>query len=488
MRIEQARAALEPRNAWQAMDLGLAFWRDGWRALLAVWLAFTLVPLVVLLVLFSERPWLAGLLFWWLKPLWDRPLLEYQARALFGEYPGVRQLLREFPRYGLPGLVELLSWRRFSPWRSFHLPVFQLEQAGPRHLSRRLRRLHQPPSSRAGVLTIVMLHLEQAFTLALVILLYMLLPWQFNVAWDAWILYAAEQWLSVAAWYLAMTLIEPLYVCCGFALYLNQRGRMEAWDLEPGLRRIGQRRAGRTGRTGMAPVMLLALPLLALLPLEAQAASEPEKAWRDDAARVLAQPEFMPMTEQRRWRLREAPDREDNGNGGWQRALEWFLERERREPAATPDLSALRPLVILAVALALLWLFWRLGHRLELPERGKTDRIRSVVLRTEPGRRTPALPRNLTAAVEAALAADNPRAALGLLYRATLERLDHDHDRPLAPGATEQECLRHHNDELLAQLARTWMATAWAHRGVTTEEIRALLAQWQERFAQGAHS
>ena len=477
MRIEQAQARLEPRDAWQAMDLGLAFWRHNWRPLLAIWLVFTLLPLAALLVVFLDRPWLAGLLFWWLKPLWDRPLLEYQARALFGEYPDAMQLLREFPRYGTRGLVELLSWRRVSPWRSFHLPVFQLEQVARNRVSERLRRLHFPPSPRAGVLTIVMLHFEQAFTLALVILLYTLLPWQFNVAWDDWLLFAAEEWLSVVAWYLAMTLLEPLYVCCGFALYLNQRGRLEAWDLEPGMRRIARR------RTGVVPALLLVLPLLALTPQHVEATEEEDRAWRDNAARILAEPDFMPMSEQRRWQLRRDPEEEEE-DGWWNRLLEWLLEREAREPTAPPDLSALRPLAMLLAGLALFWLLWRIRHRLKLPERDGPRQARVLHVHEEPPRHGPELPDDLEAAVEAALENGDHRRALALLYRATLARLEPE-GQP-RPAATEQECLQQYPDAFLAQLARTWMATAWAHHSVTPEEIRALLARWQQRFAGGA--
>ena len=42
---------------------------------------------------------------------------------------------------------------------------------------------------------------------------------------------------SFAANVIAVLLIEPFYVAAGFAMYLNRRAELEAWDIEQEFRR-----------------------------------------------------------------------------------------------------------------------------------------------------------------------------------------------------------------------------------------------------------
>ena len=83
MELRNLQARLTPRGPWQAMDLGTRMLRACWRPLLLTWLVFTAVPFAVLVVwLGAEHFYWALFLFWWLKPLWERPLLAFCARAV----------------------------------------------------------------------------------------------------------------------------------------------------------------------------------------------------------------------------------------------------------------------------------------------------------------------------------------------------------------------------------------------------------------------
>jgi uncharacterized membrane protein len=44
--------------------------------------------------------------------------------------------------------------------------------------------------------------------------------------------------LSLLFMFLIISIIEPLYVAAGFALYLNRRTHLEGWDIELIFRRI----------------------------------------------------------------------------------------------------------------------------------------------------------------------------------------------------------------------------------------------------------
>lgn len=491
MELRNLQARLTPRGPWQAMDLGTRMLRAWWRPLLLTWLVFTAVPFMVIFFwLGAEHYYWALFVFWWLKPLWEQPLLAFCSRALFGEYPGPLTLAREFPRYGFRGLFGLLTFRRFSPSRSFNLPVFQLEGSRGEARNRRLAVLHRPPSNRSGMLTILMLHIEQGLTLGMLLLLYFLAPWQFNLELSAWLMQqeVTHQWLQAVSWYLVLTLIEPLYVACGFALYLNRRSWLEGWDLELGLRHIGERRR-RTG-TGLAAALVLALPLLASVPAEAQETETRNP--QEEAIEIVAGPDFMPLEHRIGWRER---DWVDSGENNWLEEFlkEWLSSREAGEPQGPnpwPARIVQGALWGLAAALVL-WTLWHYRHWLPRFKRrrrrpgGPATHVAGLDIRPE------SLPDDIGAAVRDHLGAGETRAALALLYRASLSRLVHAYALPVHPGTTENECLtllraRRPEERLLAfmgKLTRLWTATAWAHQPADRDEIEACLDDWNTVFA-----
>ena len=90
MRIEGMSVALRQRTPWEAMDLGMALARRHAAAAWQPWLALS-VPVLLLanaLAWSLDRLWLAPLLMWWCKPVFERATLYVLSRAVFGEAPG----------------------------------------------------------------------------------------------------------------------------------------------------------------------------------------------------------------------------------------------------------------------------------------------------------------------------------------------------------------------------------------------------------------
>ena len=52
----------------------------------------------------------------------------------------------------------------------------------------------------------------------------------------------AGLWLYTLCWYFAMVLVMPFHTMAGFALYLNRRIELEAWDIEITFRNLAQRK------------------------------------------------------------------------------------------------------------------------------------------------------------------------------------------------------------------------------------------------------
>lgn len=268
MRLTDASVAIRPRSAWEALDLGILLAHRHARLLMGSWALLTLPLFAVLSLLLWQHPTLAILIFWWLKPAFERLPLYILSHALFGDTPTLRQALRAYPALLRKQLPASLLWRRFSPTRSFDLPVLQLEGLAGEPRSQRLIVLSQRNAGGATWLTVVGVHLEMALWAGFAMLLYLLIPAQNEIDWNWQSLLDPEagEWLwlehlSNLLYVLVLVVWEPIYVACGFTLYLNRRTELEAWDIELVFRRLRQR------LVGSAYVLLLGLTAsLAWLP------------------------------------------------------------------------------------------------------------------------------------------------------------------------------------------------------------------------------
>lgn len=525
MRLDDLTIALRPRAAWEATDLGTALVRTHARRIWAAWVIVTLPVFVALNVAagLAHVAWLAALLLWWLKPVFDRIVLFVLSRAVFGEAPRLRETLRAQRTWGWRAIAPWLLWRRFHPGRAMLLAVDLLEGVHGAQRGERVRVLGRGGGSPSVMLTFVCANLEGMLSVSIVLLGLMFVPVEFlsesaRALWQtlienppAW----AQVLLNACGW-IAMTIVEPFYVGAGFGLYLNRRMQLEGWDIELAFRRIAARLS-----PGWAAAAVLALALVALqAPLHAaepSAASPPPSAqattptgtddddvrkettlpelfggdYRDDGAEfeaavreAYAGDDLSPKTRAWVWKRRN-PDVEDpakqNEFPAWMR---WFGNGIGL--LARYGLWILVALVLgLLVANVRRWLPW-ISDR--VAGMRALDEVRAVAIAP-----LEALPDDVPAAARSLLQQGRTRAALALLYRASLERLSDALGTPLPPGATESECLRHARSlgdarhlDLFARVVRGWQAAAYAQRTPSTREIEALLAAWNVHAPEAA--
>jgi len=236
---------LRPRSQAEACDLGLALVRGHARSIWRCYTPLLLAVAVLALCTVDTYGWLPMLIVFWLKPWLDRALLFVMSRAVFGEATQWGDLWRA-RRQVLGGqLLRTLLWRRFSPWRAYTQPIEQLE--GQRGGDRRKRAKLMLNANRgaATALQTAFTHAEAVLTYGLVALLWWFAPENSNATvWDWFVnpdAHAAGQLglnLVLALGYVAVVLfLEPFYVAAGFAMYLNRRVVLEAWDIEQEFRR-----------------------------------------------------------------------------------------------------------------------------------------------------------------------------------------------------------------------------------------------------------
>jgi len=471
------------------------------------WFALTL-PIFLLanaLAFTIDKIWLATLLIWWLKPLFDRVPLYVLSRAVFGTVPSVRQTLRAPELWSGWPLFAWLTWRRLHPSRSLLLPVDMLEGLRGPARGARASVLQRAISSQAMGLILAFSSFESVLAMSVWVLGLMFVPVEFlsesaRAVWatffenpPAW----AQLVFNLVLW-LSMSLTEPFYVGAGFALYLNRRTQLEAWDVELVFRRLAERVLQSVPN---AAGLLLAALLLgtSLVPGVAYAAPEKDnaktatvtprefvgEAWQahDDrfaksVDHAYQDPLLAPKTTITRWvRKNPTKDKPDEATPAWLKVFASII-------------GFLMEYGLWLIAAALLaYVLWKMPHWLPWVKQQIRKQVEDSEILEEAVPNEESLPDDVPHAVRDLWDGDHRREALALLYRASVERVAAQLGTPFPPGATEAECLRRarklNRSEVQAQfdlVVRTWQRAAYAWRFPEPSEFDALLQGWSQKF------
>lgn len=507
MRIDDLQVALRPRQGWEAAELGMALVRRHAAVVWPVWLALVLPVAVLLNTLLwqTDQLWLAGLLLWWLKPVFERSVLYVISRGVFGQQVSVGQALRAQWGFAAAPLAAHLLWRRLSPARSLLMPVDMLEGGSAALRRQRRHSLLGSEFGMAALVTWLMLHFELVLVVGLMALGAMMVPLEMlgDTARAIWENLRQGQDRSAMLVFnglslLAMSVIGPLYVGAGFGIYLDARTRREAWDVELGLRRLGERlRARAPRRSGL----VLSGLLTALLWLPA---SPPAQA---QAAPVPAQPTATtPPPPAAQW-SRAVEQAYHHDALGKQRTLtRWRWGEPKQKNTATlaspPQMpswlrmivellamlsSGLLWVLVAALVLALLltarrWLPW-------LPWlRGGASKHQPAAVEHSALSLPEGLPRDVAGQAAQLWAQGRGRQALALLYRASVEAMSRLSGQQLPAGATEAYCLRAasalpqgEQRSLFAAVVSAWQQAAYAGRLPDDQRFEHLLAQMRQQ-------
>ena len=514
MRLEQMTVHLRARSAWEAVELGFALVRQHAAAIWKPWVLVT-VPVLVLLNVIGwaiDTVWLAGLLMWWLKPVFDRIPLFVISRATFGATPGVRETLSAQLHWGWKPLLYYLSWRRLSPARSLFMPIELLEGGQGAQLRERRRVLGGAVYGNAALLTLVCLYFQVALTVGCVFLILMFVPFDYlpEAMRAGWALVTEQPpwWTQVGfnifVW-LAMTVVEPFFVGGGFGLYLNRRTQIEAWDVEIAFRKLRARLVATAAPFALMLALLGAgLPAVRAQERETPPAPRAHDSTQQDTSTPPTLPIVFGDARVDDAAFRKAVDEAyaDPLLNSKRTQVTWEKRNKAKpDPSKPADLAWLAGfgvvfafiaewglwMVVALLVLALLatmrhWLPWMrgaLGRRTPLP----VDVESEALLIPEP------LPDNVPAAARRLWSQGKPRHALALLYRASVESMAQRADVSLPPGATESECLRAsrrmpdaEDRNLFARMVRVWQYAAYAQQLPAQDDFETLVSNLQQRY------
>jgi hypothetical protein len=240
MQVDALAVRLRPRTPTEASDLGVRLCQHAAGSVFPCYLLVAVPVLALALSSFEIASWLPGLVIWWSKPWLDRTILFVLSRAAFGQRTTVGDLWRAQREVWWRQLLFTLTIRRLSLWRSLTQPVYQLEGLSIFRAGARVRQIRQKTAGAAFMMTHAFSMAETAVFCSLLSLMFWLAP--HGMAPDFTQLLSGEgsAFLTVTlpiSLAFAVLIVEPFYVAAGFAMYLNRRADLEAWDIEQEFRR-----------------------------------------------------------------------------------------------------------------------------------------------------------------------------------------------------------------------------------------------------------
>ncbi len=505
MNLEDLQIVARPRSHWEALDLGLLIARRWYRLLLTSWLCFALPVFASCWLLLPESPGLAMVVVWWLKPVYERVPLKVLSTAIFGSVPTLRDALRETYKCVVPGILSALTFRRLSPNRSFEAPVLVLEGLQGEVRRKRLEVLQPKAGSAAFWLTLLGVHIEAFLVIGLIVGVYFFIPAELEIDWWSVIVSGSsgeQDWLVNGLTFMAMAVVAPVYVSSGFALYLNRRIELEAWDIELGFKRLAQRALAPTFG---ASIVLVAC-LISGVDVHAIVPADPETHLGPAYEEVLLEkPEFSAdilsvVRQDSRTAIEDILQGEDfhrESTTRYPKFLEDLFDQPQVQPKPEGLLDFLRFVAGIAevllwatVAVLVLWIAHKvrllekiglLGHRQRRPKHRPT-RIMGLSVAKD------SLPDDVMGGARRQWLNGEHRNAISLIYRASLSALMHDFHCEFSEGDTEGDCLRKvliGPEEVVAlfrKLTRMWLLAAYAHHIPTEEDFSRLCDEWPHVF------
>ncbi len=497
MDLDAITVAIRPRTVWEAIDAGFMLARQWYWKLFLLWL---LAASPFLLLLFgcifllppSVVKWFL-LLFWLFKPFYEVPILNWISKALFGEKARVKATFADVKKKLRLRTLFTVLFTRFSPFRSFSMPVLHLEGLEGSARKQRLALLANN-SETAFFLTVSGFFIELFLALSLMTVCYWLLPESLRWVDFGRFIFQPENWLLLISYIFSCALFAPFYTCAGFMMYISRRVELEAWDIEIGFKQMGQRLVRlKNGIIRTAPALALLFTIaFSGLPGKTLAATPKPDAARKTITKVLAGKEFGEKVTRYYWVPKEKIKTEPNS--AWMKLLEKAFKYlaglfENVAPLAANSGKFLLWCVAGVVIAFLLVKYFRLREWLDgrFGKRQKTYTPPEIMFGMD--LRPESLPEDIGASCLALLDKGRKREALSLLYRGTLSRLVNLYSLEIHASFTEAECcdtVRNHRPEtegtFFAALTGLWVSLAYAHRNPDGENCRRLVTEWDKLY------
>ena len=279
-------AALRRKEFREAADSGLLLWRQNFSAILP----FFAIPFMICAFAFRLFPenwkYLSWLILWLLKPLFDRVVLHIISVRFFDKGANMKRLMQGLGKTIFRGLTGDLLWRRFSPMRAVIMPVRVLERniKSAKGIKARKKLLENGGIGYCFLLTIWGIAVEAAL-LAGQIIFFITMAELITGSFASYTGNFAEMEIYIyAAWCINYILVETIYVCLGFCLYINGRIAAEGWDIEITFRNIAEKQKNKM----KIAALIIFSSICLFMPVKTEASDAPLETLQT----ILESPDF----------------------------------------------------------------------------------------------------------------------------------------------------------------------------------------------------
>jgi len=240
MNVASFAVALRPRTMFEAVDLGVRLVQHDMRSVWGSWWPIALAVMSVAAASVQLWIWAPVLILAVFRAWLDRSLLFALSRSALGLRTRFSDVWLAWRHVWFGNLFLTFFWRPLSPWRSFTQPVYQLEGLYGAARRARKRQIARGYRGVAALVTMAMWLIETMFSFGLIALVFWFAPPNSSEGIFEWI-FSGDVNEVVTLFVFgtqaaAFFLIEPFYVAAGFAMYVNRRVALEAWDIEQALR------------------------------------------------------------------------------------------------------------------------------------------------------------------------------------------------------------------------------------------------------------
>jgi hypothetical protein len=238
VQVDALAVRLRPRRPLEASDLGVRLCQEAAPSVFRCFACVAAPVMIVALASYEVANWLPSFVIFLAKPWLDRTILFALSRAAFGQTTAPRDLWRARREVLFSQLLRTWTLQRLSPWRALTQPVYQLEGTTGQNRSTRVRQIRSRTAGSATMATVAFLAAETALTATLTSLALWLVPTEGGFSFLAGAEQLTTTTVSIACAYsAAVFFVEPFFVASGFAMYLNRRAELEAWDIEQEFKR-----------------------------------------------------------------------------------------------------------------------------------------------------------------------------------------------------------------------------------------------------------
>jgi len=308
---------LKRKDAYEAADSGIVLWRKNF----ACFIIFFAIPFwicaFILRLLPGRLMYLSWIILWYLKPLFDRSILHVISIKFFEPNATLKRLFKGLGKSLYRGLFGDLFLRRFNPFRAAIMPLRVLEQSPvnkkTKIFNERIKLLDKGGLGYSFILTFWGLALEIALLIGELLFILMMA----NFIGKKLDIYSSEFIINAenyvfALWCLNYIIVETIYVCMGFSVYINSRIEVEGWDIEI----IFKGFAEKLKKKKMLGVLSILCMFFIFTPAAVSAQQKPQanpgEVPLDKLEKVLASPDF--GSEKDAWdiRLKNPPEQKEN--------------------------------------------------------------------------------------------------------------------------------------------------------------------------------